>query len=268
MILPALLLVAAATLEITTPVLSQFEGGPPIPGKAEYLAGETVFFTCLLDGFKKNEKESIDLEWKAAVVDEKGVPLVKSESGKIDAELAPEDKVWKPKIRLQFETPNSALCESCVLKLEVKDLLSGVTASRSVPFAIRGRAVEPSPTLVVRNFRFLRSEDDANPLAAPVYRAGDELWARFEITGFPYGPGNRVHVEYGLSVFRPSGKLLYQEANAATHDEATFYPRRYVNGILNLRLQGLPPGEYPILLEVRDGIGNQKFELRQPFRVE
>jgi hypothetical protein len=233
-ILPALLLVAAATLEITTPVLSQFEGGPPIPGKAEYLAGETVFFTCLLDGFKKNEKESIDLEW----------------------------------IRLQFETPNSALCESCVLKLEVKDLLSGVTASRSVPFAIRGRAVEPSPTLVVRNFRFLRSEDDANPLAAPVYRAGDELWARFEITGFPYGPGNRVHVEYGLSVFRPSGKLLYQEANAATHDEATFYPRRYVNGILNLRLQGLPPGEYPILLEVRDGIGNQKFELRQPFRVE
>jgi len=259
---------AGQKLEIVSTALHQFDGGPAMPSPAEYRAGETVFFTCLIAGYKPNPKEAISLEYTISAVDEKDVPLVKSESKKIEAELAPEDKEWKPKVYFQFESPNTALCNPCRLKISVKDNVAGTTAAADVPFVIRSKDVEPSESLTVRNFRFLRSEEDGPPLPVAAYRPGDELWARFEITGFKYGPNNKVHVEYGLSVFRPSGAQLYREPAAATSEESSFYPKRFVNGILNLRLQGLSPGEYPIVLEVRDLVGDQKFEARFPFKVE
>ena len=82
------------------------------------------------------------------------------------------------------------------------------------------------------------------------------------------GSENRIAVEYGLQVFRPSGKLLYEEPKAASAEETSFYPKRYVPGVLNLRLQGLPAGEYPITVKVKDLIGSQEFEAKFPFRVE
>ena len=270
-VLAPLLLVSIAAgqkLEIVSPALHQFDGGPAMPRPAEYKAGETVFFTCLIAGYKANAKDSISLEYTIEAVDQNGIPLAKPETKKVEAELAPEDKEWKPKVHLQFETPNTALCDACKLKMSVKDNVGETTAATEVPFAIRSKEVEASETLTVRNFRFLRGEEDGPALAVAAYRPGDELWARFEITGYKYGPNNRVHVEYGLAVFRPSGAQLYREPTAASSDDSSFYPKRFVNGILNLRLQGLAPGEYPIVLEVRDLIGNQKFEARFPFKVE
>lgn len=258
----------AVTLEIQTPVLQQMEDGPAMPGKPGYAGGETLFFACLVSGYGKDVKENIALDWKIEAVDDQGVALTKPVAGKIAEELAPEDKEWKPKIRYSFELPYTAVCGDCRIRVAVTDRMSKLSATVEKAFTIRSRAVEPSEALTVRNFRFLRREDDSEPLATASYRSGDELWARFEITGFRYGDGNKVHVDYGLSVFRPSGKLLYQEPNAATAEESSFYPKRWVPGVLNLRLQGLAAGEYPIQLEVRDRIGNQKYEQRVTFRVE
>jgi hypothetical protein len=258
----------AQKLEIVSTVLSQFEDGPALPGKATYVGGETLFFSCQFSGYTKTEKDTISLAYEMEAFDENGVALAKKESKTIEAELAPEDKDWKPKVRYQFVTPDTALCENCVLRVQLRDKLASTEATKEIPFRIRSRAVEPSKTLTVRNFRYLRGEEDDRPLAVPAYRPGDDLWARFEITGFQYGEGNRIQVEYGLKVFRPSGKLLYEEPKAAVFDESSFYPKRYINGILNLRLQGLSPGEYPVVLEVRDLTGNQQFQERFPFRVE
>lgn len=258
----------APGLTILSAGFQQFEDGPPIPGKAVFQAGESLFFSCQISGYKVGPKDMIGLEWTVEVLDERNVLLTKPESKKLETDVSPEDKEWKPKIRFQFETPAAAQCTECVLKLKVSDKLSGATASIDKTFAIKSRKVEASETLVVRNFRFLRGESDGAPLPVAAYRSGDELWARFEITGYRFGEGNQVNVEYGLSVYRPSGKLLYQELKAAKHEERTFYPKRYVEGILNLKLQGLPAGEYPLLLEVRDEGGKQKYEARFPFRVE
>ena len=56
---------------------------------------------------------------------------------------------------------------------------------------VRGHAVEASPALVVRNFRFLRDETEANVAASATYRAGDPIWARFDVTGYKIGGKNR-----------------------------------------------------------------------------
>ncbi|MBL8176962.1 MAG: hypothetical protein JNK48_19975 [Bryobacterales bacterium] len=258
----------AQKLDVVSLVLSQFEDGPAMPGKPAYVAGETLFFSCQFSGYTKTEKETISLSYEMEALDENGVALVKKESKPLETELAPEDKDWKPKVRLQFVTPDTALCENCLLRVKLQDKLAGAETSKELRFSIRGKAVEPSKTLVVRNFRYLRSEEDGPALAVPAYRPGDELWARFEITGFQLAAGNRIQVEYGLKVFRPSGKLLYEEPKAAVFDESSFYPKRFVNGILNLRLQGLSAGEYPVVLQVRDLAGGRTFEEKFPFKVE
>ncbi|MBI4906106.1 MAG: hypothetical protein HY820_20905 [Acidobacteria bacterium] len=256
-----------AKLEPLPPTFYQFDGGPPLRGEVSYLAGETIFLSVLVGGYHVSAKDTVALEWKAEVFDEAGVPLVKAGEKSLEEELAPEDKDWKPKIVWQFDSPPTASCAKCRFVIEVKDRGNGEVAKREAFFALRSRSVEPSETLVIRNFRFLRSED-GEALATPAYRPGDELWARFEITGYKYGEGNQIAVDYGLSVNRPSGKLLYQEPTAATIGDKSFYPRRYVEGVLNLRLQGLPAGEYPITVEVRDSVGSQKYEGKFVFRVE
>src|ERR1044071_165644 len=95
-------------LEIQSPAMHQFDGGPAMPQPPEYRGGETFFFTCLFSGYKANPKDAISLEYTIEPVDQEGVPLAKSESKKIEAELAPEEKDWKPKVHYQFETPNTA----------------------------------------------------------------------------------------------------------------------------------------------------------------
>ncbi|MBL8215961.1 MAG: hypothetical protein JNK87_34885 [Bryobacterales bacterium] len=254
-------------LEIINPSFSQMEDGTPIRGAIDYTGGERLFFRAQLAGYQPL-KDHISLNWSVEAIDDKGVPLAKPGAQSVTAELTPEDKDWKPILRYEFEIPNTAVCSKCEVRVSATDANSKQKAEKRFPFSVHSLAVEPSPTLVIRNFRFLRAEDDTKALNPPAYRPGDNLWARFEIVGFQYGPENRIAVEYGLQVFRPSGKLLYEEPKAASAEESSFYPKRYVPGVLNLRLQGLPPGEYPITVKVKDVIGNQEYEAKFPFRVE
>ncbi|MBI3683365.1 MAG: hypothetical protein HY235_23575 [Acidobacteria bacterium] len=254
-------------LELVSPLFSQIEDGPALRAKAPYQAGETLFFSCQVSGYKVT-KDSLHLEWTVEAVDEQGVPLVKPEEKSLEADLAPEDKDWKPKVRFSFDTPPTAVCDNCRITLKLRDKLAGSEARLDAGFALRGPHVQPGQSLIIRNFRFLRRDEDGPGLATPSYRSGDELWARFEITGYRFGDNNRIQVEYGLRVFRPSGKILYEEPKAASFEETSFYPKRWVQGALSLRLDKLPPGEYPIVIEVRDKIGSQAFEAKPVFHVE
>lgn len=263
--------VAAQTpkLEILTPAFHQFEGGPAMRGLPDYRDGERLFFSCQVSGHKANEKDKVSLSWTIRIADEAGLALTPPESKSLEAELAPEDKDWKPRILYQAEMPPTADCDNCLLVVQLTDKISGAQAMSEQRFAIRSKEVEPSKELAIRNFRFLRGEEDGAALAVPAFRPGDEVWARFEITGFAHGEKNRIHVEYGLSVFRPSGKLLYQEPKAASAEESSFYPKRWAPGMLSLKLDSkLPLGEYPIVIEVRDEVGKQRAEARFAFRIE
>lgn len=254
-------------LEIINASFSQMEDGTPLRGAVDFAGGERLFFRAQLSGFQP-AKEHISLTWAVQAVDDHGVPLAKPATQNIEADLTPEDKEWKPILRYEFELPHTALCQGCQIKVTATDGNSKQKAEKLFPFSVRSAGIEPSDTLVIRNFRFLRGEEDTKALETPAYRPGDQLWARFEMVGFKYGPENRIAVEYGLQVFRPSGKLLYEEPKAASAEETSFYPKRFVPGVLNLRLQGLPAGEYPITVKVKDLIGKQEFEAKFPFRVE
>jgi hypothetical protein len=174
-----------------------------------------------------------------------------------------------PKLRDTIVVPPLADTGEYAVLLKLSDELAKASLEKTAVFHIKGREVPPSDTLVVRNFRFLRGEEDGQPLPAAAFRPGDQVWGRFEMTGYKLGEKNQVDIEYGLTVLREDGSVAYTEPQAANQKIQSYYPQRYQPGVLNLNLaKDQPLGKYTIVLAVRDNLGKQMFETRETFSVE
>lgn len=259
----------AKKVVIASATLHQSEDGSPLVPGHEFVPGETIFFGFQVGGYQADEERKIHLEYSLEALDAKGVPVVPPIKSTIETTLSDEDKNWLPKERQSFVLPSYIEPGAYQIVLSVRDILSKSEAKGTYSIPVRGRSVAPSDTLVIRNLRFLRTEDDQAPLTVIAYRQGDAVWARFEITGYKFGPGNAMEVGYGVAVLRPNGQQLYAEPNAAQEKEQSFYPRRYMPGIISLTLtKDIAVGEYTLVVTARDGVGNQNCEIRSKFRVE
>jgi len=155
------------------------------------------------------------------------------------------------------------------ITVRVEDLVAKTKAESSIPFQVRGRDVAPSETLTVRNFQFFRSEDDTQPVEKAAYRPGDGVWARFDITGFKYGPKNQIDVSYITSIITEAGKVLWTQPQPESEQSESFYPKRYVSAAMGITLQSnIRAGTYTIAVQVKDAVGSQAYETRQTFTVE
>lgn len=260
---------APAQLAVVNPTLYEYEGGPVAPANMTYNAGGTVFFKFEVRGFKANADRKIDLAYRIEAVDPLGTPLTEPVTGAIKTELAPEDKDWLPSVRQSVPVPPLTVPGTFRILFSVKDDIAGTEAKGELPFRVRTREVPQSASLTVADFRFFRDESGREPLVTPLYRGGDSLWARFDIVGYKCGEKNQIKVQYGIAVLGPSGNTMYSEPNAATEDSASFYPKRYLPGSLSLSLKPkTTPGEYTIVVTVRDEVGGQTFEGKYPFRIE
>lgn len=260
-------------LAIVRPLLSQTEDGAPVSSGFEFVPGETIHFSCQIEGYKKIEDkpevEKLLLTYQVEARDSRGVLLQHMQEGKEGGTVTAEDKNWMPKILESIVIPPLAESGEYQILVKVKDEIGQATAEARTLFTVKGRDVPPSDTLVVRNFRFLRAEEDGKALQVAAYRPGDPVWARFEMTGYKLGEANQFDIEYGLQVLRADGSVAYSEPQAATGKEKTFYPQRYQPGVLNLNLaKDQTPGEYAIVLIVRDNLGKQTYETREKFSVE
>jgi hypothetical protein len=251
-------------------VISDMEDGPAVPPTFTFVPGQLIFLSYEVAGFKVSDEQKIHLSYKMDVLDPKGVRLMETDANVLDTTLAEEDKNWKPKMRQQILIPPLAPSGAYKIAIQVADDLNKTsTASQEIKFEVRGRDVEPSGELAVRNFHFYRGEDDREPLATAAYKPGDTLWARFDIVGYRFGEHNSVDVDYGIAVLAPSGKVLFAQEKAAEEKSYSFYPKPYVPGSMNLSLQNtIRPGQYAIALTVRDHAGNQTCEAKGAFTVE
>jgi len=262
-------LLHAAPFKVIDAGIHQTEDGPLIAPGTTFTPGEVVFFSCRLDGFQVSRDKKVSIQYEITAADPKGVPIIEAAAGKVDVELAPEDKGWKPKMRQSVLIP--PLADSGIYKIRVsaKDTFAGAETSFEAPFEVRGRMVEPSETLAVRNFQFYRTEDDPKPLAVAAYRGGDTVWARFDITGYKFGPGNKRDVAYTVTVTSAEGRVLLAPGEPNADQGSSFYPMRYVPCTISLNLQkNLAPGEYTVFIRAEDRIGGQNSEWKQAFRVE
>jgi hypothetical protein len=270
----AVCLAAPPKLEVVQPTLHQYEGGPPLAGTFEFFPGDTVFLSFKVAGYQLAEKgneELLSLTYEVEAFDPQGLRLREKATGKVGGAVTPEDKKtkWMPLVEYSVLVPPAAPPGDYRIAIAVKDLHSGAAAEKEVTFRVRGRFVEPSDTLTVRNFRFYRGEVDTRALEVAAYRPGDTVWARFDITGYKLGENNHFSIDYGVAVLNESGKELYRQEVAAADERESFYPERYTQGSLSLNLTpDLAKGTYTIVLMVRDRLGNQTYEARQTFHVD
>lgn len=273
--IPALALLTAlgvsGQLAIVQPVLAQFDGGPAVPAGTSFGSGESIFLSFDIAGFKPEGDEDlkINLSWECQSFDAAGVALTTQKKGDVKVDLAPEDKKWRPRARVEIELPAALVMGAAEIRLAAIDHVGGGKAALIVPFRTRGLNLTGVDKLQPLRFRFLRAEDSAEALTIPAYGQGDTVWGRFEVAGYRLGEGNAFQVSYGLEVFRANGESLFRQEEAANETGKSFYPKRYVTGTLSLQLtKDLAPGEYTILLRIRDGVGNQQSESKHSFRVE
>jgi hypothetical protein len=264
---PALL--AAEGLQIVRPVLSDSDGGPPNPPSANYRPGDSLFFQCRIAGFTK-DKEEVRLSYVVQAVDSNNIPLTEPYKNSVKVEVAAQDKEWMPKVETSISIPSLLFAGDYKITIKAEDLVAKTSTDFAVPFHVRGREdIKPSDSLAVQAFRFLRSEDDEKPAERSAYKPGDHLWAKFDITGFRYGPDNRVDVSYVTSIQGADGKTLWTQPQEAGEHSASFYPRAFVPATMGLELRGgVKPGEYTLVVSAKDAIGNQTYELKRNFTVE
>lgn len=259
----------AAALQIVRPIISQMDGGAPEPAGFEHAAGDTLWVQCRLVGYAKTDNEQVDLKYSVQAFDAQGVALDEIYANELKAEAGPQDKDWQPKIATSIAIPPLAAPGAYKIVFKVEDVVAKTSAELSVPFKVRGHAVEPSDTLTVRNFRFFRDEEGTQPAEKPVYRPGDGVWARFDIIGYKFGPKNKLDVSYMTSVIAPGGKVLWTQPEPAAEKADSYYPKRYVPAAMGINLtKTIRPGEYTIAVKVTDAVGGQTFEEKYPFTIE
>jgi hypothetical protein len=264
---------AEEKLAVVNVLLHQTEDGAVAQSTYPFLPGETVYFSCQIAGFQRVERhvdqQEMYLTYSIEVRDAHDVPVVPDVSDKIATLLSPEDKHWLPKIREAIMAPPLAGSGEYRIVVKVRDEYGKTETQAVAKFTIKGRDVAPSDTLVVRNFRFLRNEDDRDALEVAAYRPGDTVWARFDMTGYKLGDRNQFDIEYGLQVIAADGAVSYSNPQAAEKKDETFYPQAWAPGTLSLVLpKDVKLGAYTIVLTIKDDLGNQTYETRGKFSVE
>jgi hypothetical protein len=266
-----------AALQLVSAGVRQFEDGPPVPTGTQFVGGETVFYSVQVSGYTvassttpgDPDKRKVRLSYTIDAFDPKGVKIVETVQSVLDTTISEQDKEWKPKVRNEILIPPFAPPGKYKVVTTLTDDLSKVAATAETYFEVSGFVIEPSSELTVRNFGFYRGEDDARPIPTAAYRAGDTLFARFNMTGFRLGERNTIDLAYDVAVLNPEGKQIYAQPNAAVEKSFSFYPKPYVPGGMNLNLQpDMAKGRYTIVLTVHDFVGKQNYETRQTFDVE
>jgi hypothetical protein len=249
------------------------EDAPFVAQNYQFLPGESVYFEFQVSGFatKKevNEVKRISLSYVATAMDQNDIPLAAPASGDVSVEINPQDKNWMPKRRASFQIPGHVASGEFHIRVQVKDLFGKTETSQDFPFRIGGVKIQPANSITVENWRFLRDENDREPLQLASYRAGDTIFIKFEMAGYKLGPHNDYHLAYGIKVLRQDGSAFLDAPNAAELQSDGFYPARFVPGTFNITTsKDTSLGEYTVLLSVRDLLANKNSEIRQVFRIE
>jgi len=261
---------AKGQLQVTGPILSQFEDGAALSGSERLvLPGESIFFRFTVANFKTTETGKVKVTGHAQAMDSRGTPIAPMDEVAIGTSLNDEDKAWKPRLRFQFQMPSIAPPGTYRIKFDATDEQSHQTASGETTFTVTGQDVAPAAALAVRNLGFYRTQDDEAALKNAAYRPGDMVWVRFDVTGYKYGEQNAIDVSYDVAVLEGDGKQLFLQENAAVERSQAYYPQPWVPGTFSLTLQpNMTPGLYTVAVTARDGIGNQTIAEKAQFRVE
>ena len=253
-------------LELVNLDLLDRRDGFAIPSHSRFLPGETVHVYFQIAGYRVAREYRISLSYELRAVDPEGRSFYTAEGGKIDVELAPQDKDWMPVVRYSPRIPDHAGGGTYSIQIAVRDELAERSVSVQLPIEVDGSRVQSADQLLVRNFEFMRAQG-GTPLEDPVFDAGEEIWAEFFITGYKTRDDNTYQVESDAWVQDAAGEKLF-DFEPAGEAGSPFYPRLWLPAKLRLELdESIPSGRYAVVLRLRDRVGDADAVERYDFRI-
>ena len=124
-------LYAAEPLAVIDAVLSQSDGGTPVPSDFEHTPGEVLFFSFRVQGYQATA-EKIQLKYRIEAFDPQGVRLMEPVEAPLAAELSPQDKNWRPKIRQEITIPPLAASGKYRISISVEDQLAKTSTKKDM----------------------------------------------------------------------------------------------------------------------------------------
>lgn len=271
---------SAADLGFQRIVLLEYEDGPPLRPGFEHRPGETIWFNARVEGFQRNtldKDENLDqvrVSWQARALDPDGTLIAPPARGIVEEQLRPEDKTYTPKILVSFMIPQFVPRGTYKVALTVRDELAKKDLNGQVEFRVSGDdPVKGEPELGLRSFRFLARENDRFALNPAVFKPGAPMFARFDVIGHKLEGNNHFSVEYFIEILGPPNaegvqkSVLKQDPPTADEGES-FYAQRWVPGGFGLTLDPMvAPGEYTLVVTIRDKVAKTEAEARQSFEI-
>jgi hypothetical protein len=220
-------------------------------------------------GRTEGENPELKLKWTFRAVDAGGRPLEPPYTGRLSSGLSAQDTEYRPRARYSMMVPSFALDGQYQLQVSLTDEVADQTVEGTFPFRVRGKQLAKAAKLAAGDIRFYRGEDDPAPLALPVYRAGADVWLRFDLQGYSVAKTNAFSVNYGVTVTGPDGKEFLRQDPAAAENAQPFYPQAYVPATfaINLPVKAFV-GEYQVAITVRDLLAATEARTVVSFRVE
>lgn len=240
--------------------------GYAIPADSHFLPGETIHVYFQIKGYHIGDGDRVRLRFKLEALDPDGRQFYRTEGGDVDVELAPQDENWMPVVRYSPRIPGHAGGGTYMIRIEVKDDLAGSSVRASLPVAVDGTRVKSSDELLIRNFKFSKTEA-GDALNDPVFGPGDEIWATFFITGYKTRDDNTFDVESDAWVVDAEDEKIFV---FESHGEAgsPYYPRLWLPARIRLSLDTtIPAGHYTVVLRLWDRVGGADAMERYRFEV-
>ena len=253
-------------LELVNLSILDSRDGYAIPADSRFLPGEPVHVYFQVSGYGVGEADRVSLRYEVRALDPDGRRFFMAEAGNVDVTLAPQDKDWLPVVRYSPRIPDHAGGGTYAISIEVHDEIGEASVTASLPIEVDGDRIQTAGELLVRNFRFVVSED-GETIPDPVFAPGDCIRAEFYITGYKTRDDNTFQVESDAWVTDSLGRRMFQ-FEARGEAGSPYYPRLWLPGSLEFELDpAIPAGEYTVVLRLVDAVGGSGASQSFRFRI-
>jgi VWFA-related protein len=248
--------------------MTHFIGDERTLGKAAVLVATEVDVRALQ--FEEKEGRSLaDLQFLLVVAHRESGEFFRYDQG-VNMKLQPStrerlNRLWYPIVR-DFELKSG----DYQAKIVVRDTHSGrvgtVIHEFEVPPLDQLRVSTPVLSDTPRRERAAEGLPGGNlsPLARREFPSGLSLYCQFEVYGAKKDEKTGMpQVTQGYVVHRPDGSVF------TASEPSVIKPTSLgqVTRMFGFRLEGAEPGDYEIIMAIRDDLAGRSFEMREPFKV-
>jgi hypothetical protein len=248
--------------------MTHFVGDERTLGKAAVLVATEVDIRAL--EFEESEGRSLaDLQFLLVVAHRESGEYFRYDQG-VNMKLQPStrerlNRFWYPIVR-DFELKSGDYQAKIVVRDTRSKRVGTVIHEFEVPPLDQVRVSTPVLSDTPRRDRAAEGLPGGNlsVFARREFASGMSLFCQFEVYGAKRDEKTGMpQVTQGYVVRRPDGSV-YTAAEPSVIKPTSL---GQVTRLFGFRLEGAEPGDYEIVMAIRDDIAGRSFELREPFRV-